>query len=229
MEDIIQNKDGVPQEEWRPIVEYEGLYEVSNLGHVRSYVPHTLRLKGAPIQLKPIIVAGYACVNLYKRVDGKRVQKMFKIHRLVAQAFIPNPDNKPCIDHINTDKLDNSVDNLKWCDHKENNNNPITVQRNREKTLRLWQDDGYRSHVIAGLHSDHAQALFRAQVPVNRRPVICVSDNNREFDSIKAAADFYHLAPGSVTYQCNRCGTSNKQDIMRGRPVLRFKWKQPGD
>lgn len=68
---------------------------------------------------------GYLRVRLYK---GKKTCKK-SIHRLVAEAFIPNPDNKPCVDHINGVRTDNRVENLRWCTHKENNNNPITRKR----------------------------------------------------------------------------------------------------
>lgn len=54
------------------------------------------------------------------------------LHRIVAKLFIPNPDNKPCVDHINTNKLDNRVSNLRWCTHKENNNNLLTIQHSRQ-------------------------------------------------------------------------------------------------
>ena len=50
----------------------------------------------------------------------------FDIHKAVAELFVPNPENKPCVDHINTDRLDNRVENLRWVTHKENNNNPLT-------------------------------------------------------------------------------------------------------
>ena len=63
---------------------------------------------------------------LYKNKKRNTV----KVHRLVANAFIPNPDNKPQIDHINTVKDDNRVCNLRWCTEKENSNNPITAKRN---------------------------------------------------------------------------------------------------
>ena len=77
---------------------------------------------------------GYYYVKLYS-IDG---HKWKKIHRIVAEAFIENPDNKPCVDHINTIRTDNRVFNLRWCTYKENANNSITLnkynKRKGEKT-----------------------------------------------------------------------------------------------
>lgn len=75
--------------------------------------------------LKPSINKGYWFVILRK--DGKSYSRL--IHRLIAEAFIPNPDNKPCIDHKNGKRQDNSLENLRWCTYDENNNNPITKRR----------------------------------------------------------------------------------------------------
>lgn len=112
-------------EEWRPVVGYEGLYKVSNLGNVRSLnYNHTGKeriLKAATNRY------GYLFVDLYK--DGKPKNK--SIQQLVATAFILNPEGKPCVDHINTDKSDNRVENLRWCTHKENMNNPISVKKKK--------------------------------------------------------------------------------------------------
>ena len=121
---------------WKPIMGYEGLYEVSSLGRVRSLDridSNNHPLKG--VILKPYISnSGYLLVGLYKQ--QKRNRKL--LHRLVAEAFIPNPDNKPEIDHINTIKIDNTVflnedgsinyekTNLRWTTRKENINNPLT-------------------------------------------------------------------------------------------------------
>ena len=117
-------------EEWRDIKGYEGIYQVSNEGRVKSKQRlarnnHTIKEK---IRKPKIDKDGYCCVKLW--IDG--ISKEYFIHRLVAQAFIPNPYNKPCIDHINTNKTDNRVENLRWCTHKENTNNPIS----REKYLK---------------------------------------------------------------------------------------------
>ena len=72
--------------------------------------------------------------NGYYQVGLCKDNKCFirKIHKLVAEHFIPNPDNKPFIDHINTIRTDNSKSNLRWCTQKENMNNPISLQNNSE-------------------------------------------------------------------------------------------------
>lgn len=104
------------KEYWRPVVGYDGLYMVSNLGRVKSlnYMhtgkEHLLRL------LKN--GGGYLQVDLWN--CGK--MKRYSVHRLVAMAFIPNPDNLPQVNHKDEDKLNNCVDNLEWCDGKYNSN-----------------------------------------------------------------------------------------------------------
>lgn len=115
-------------EVWKPVKGYEGLYEVSNLGNLRSvdrYVmhgDHYCFLKGKPRKTLPHS-KGYLSIQLSKNSEDKK----YLVHRLVAEAFIPNPSNLPCIDHINTVKDDNRVENLRWCTNKENMNNPLTI------------------------------------------------------------------------------------------------------
>lgn len=105
-------------EEWRDIEGYKGLYKISNLGNIISfYGKYKKQLK------KHYNKSGYQIAILIK--DGK--YKTHYVHRLVAQAFIPNTENKPCIDHINTDRTDNRVENLRWVTQKENCNNPKTI------------------------------------------------------------------------------------------------------
>ena len=108
------------QEIWKDIEEYEGLYQVSNLGRVKStygwnagskkYCNRELIMK-----LK-ISSVGYYVVTLHK--DKK--QKTHNVHRLVAEAFIPNPYNKETVNHKNGDKINNNIDNLEWCTARYN-------------------------------------------------------------------------------------------------------------
>ena len=109
---------------WRPIPNYKAEYEVSSMGRVRSLdraLPHprnkTMYLPKKGKILKPgLDKYGYPTVTLCK--EGKT--KTFKVHRLVALAFIPNPDNLPQIDHINAIKYDNRPENLRWCTTQQN-------------------------------------------------------------------------------------------------------------
>ena len=121
------------EEIWKPIKGYEGLYEVSNIGRVKSLPKTVEQYYGYKITNERILKQspdrkGYMMAWLYKNKKRNTV----KVHRLVANAFIPNPDNKPQIDHINTVKDDNRVCNLRWCTEKENSNNPISYKRNSE-------------------------------------------------------------------------------------------------
>lgn len=96
---------------------YEELYQVSNLGRVKS-LPKIVgrRLRGETVLAQQRSRHGYYMVDLC--TNGKRFNA--SVHRLVAEAFIPNPDNKPCVNHIDGDKANNCVDNLEWCTHSEN-------------------------------------------------------------------------------------------------------------
>lgn len=105
-------------EEWTDIKDYEGLYQVSNFGRVKSSYTNRI-LKGRKDK------GGYLLVNLYKN----KVSYTKAIHRLVAQAFIPNPDNKPQVNHIDENKTNNMVSNLEWMTAKENTNHGTRNER----------------------------------------------------------------------------------------------------
>lgn len=114
-------------EEWRPIEGYEGLYEVSDLGRIKSLGNDKTRKEKILRQVK--MKNGYLIVNLYK--NGKL--KTCKVHRLVANAFLENPNSYICVNHKDENKENNFVDNLEWCDHKYNINHGTCIQRRAEK------------------------------------------------------------------------------------------------
>jgi hypothetical protein len=122
-------------EQWKDIEGYEGLYQVSNEGRVKS-------LNYRQTKQEKILKAfknnnGYLLVGLCK--NGKPTHKL--VHRLVAEAFIPMVEGKQEIDHINSVRHDNRVENLRWCTSEENAKNPITLEKvkaaNRKKAEAL--------------------------------------------------------------------------------------------
>lgn len=113
------------EEIWKDVVGYEGLYEVSSHGRVRS-LPRVYQspedgfnwTKSVEFKEKALRVksSGYVDTSLHK--NGEALQK--SVHRLVAQAFIPNPENKRCVNHIDNNPTNNHVSNLEWVTYKEN-------------------------------------------------------------------------------------------------------------
>lgn len=100
------------EEIWRDAVGYEGLYRVSDQGRVMSM---SYRHTGKPRILKQILSRDY--LTIHRKNRGGRIS----VHIMVARAFIPNPGNLPCVNHINEIKTDNRACNLEWCDYKYNN------------------------------------------------------------------------------------------------------------
>ena len=106
-------------EVWREVKGWEGRYEVSNWGRVRSFFDTHGNRRAEPRILKPR-KNGDGYLRVILRKDGKGIYK--SVHRLVAEAFLPNPLNLPQINHRNEIKDDNRLENLEWCDAKYNNN-----------------------------------------------------------------------------------------------------------
>ena len=124
------------KEIWRDIKDYEGLYQVSNLGRIRSF-DRWVKSKNGSIRicrgriLKPYTNKdGYLCVVLSKN----NKQKTFRVNRLVAQAFLDNPNNLPQVNHKDENKQNNNVENLEFCDCKYNINFGTAIAR-RSKTI----------------------------------------------------------------------------------------------
>lgn len=138
------------KEVWKDIKDYEGLYQVSNLGRVRSldrYIETFIKNQIGRYKctkfykgyiLKQQTYQGYKCVQIH--TNGQ--YKWEKVHRLVAETFIPNSNNLPQVNHIDGNKENNKVDNLEWCTHSENikhayNNNLINHYKRKIKQYDL--------------------------------------------------------------------------------------------
>ena len=103
---------------WKDIQGYEGFYQISNFGRVKSLARLSIQNHLLPEKiLKQSELNGYYKVNL----QNKEGVKSHQVHRLVAIAFLANTDNKPCVNHIDGDKHNNNVNNLEWCTVSENN------------------------------------------------------------------------------------------------------------
>ena len=122
VDDIPSNNGEI----WKNVVGYEGKYMVSNQGRVYSLT--RIRSNGGRVY-KGRILKGEFCRNYYcvALLDGNGKSKLCKVHRLMALAFIPNPENKPQIDHIDGNPKNNNVCNLRWATAKENVRNPNTL------------------------------------------------------------------------------------------------------
>lgn len=153
-------------EEWRPVVGWEAHYEVSNFGNLRRLGRTRIR--------KLTVVNGYLTTGFYHPRKGARV------HRVVAKAFIPNPENLPVINHIDCNKKNNRVENLEWCTVAHNNAHAIA---NGRKPKRF----GFRAPT-AKLSDDEVREIRRLGSTKTRREL--GAQYGVSYSSIKAVLKF---------------------------------------
>ena len=159
-------------EEWREIEGYEGLYLVSNQGNVRSLnYRHTGKIRNLKPQKDK---KGYLAIGLCRNGG----LKWGKIHRLVASAFIPNPENKPQVNHINGNKADNRAENLEWATDSEN------IRHAYKTGLKHGDPEWGRK-----LGATHGQASRAMQAERCKRPVIATNIKTGEETPFESAAE----------------------------------------
>lgn len=137
------------EEDWKPVVGFEGLYEVSSLGRVRSldrrtggpHGPNSRVIPGRYLK-QPIDSVGYPHFGMTTRDGGHSI---FRVHNVVAKAFIPNPTGLPLVRHLDDDKTNNHVDNLAWGTPAQNMQDKIRNGYKRERPSHCK-----RGHEISG-------------------------------------------------------------------------------
>lgn len=161
------------KEVWKSVVGYEGLYEVSNIGNVRgldryettvklSALKNTVtqtNLRKGKTRTLSIDKIGYVSINISK--NGK--QSKGKVHRMVAMAFIDNPDNKPWVNHINGIKTDNRIENLEWCTPMENTHHAYATGLNAGLTGKANGQSQLVLDLQTGIFYDCVAEAFNAQ------------------------------------------------------------------
>lgn len=177
------------EEEWRDVVGYEGLYRVSNLGRVKSLnYNHTGEER--LLSLKPN-KGGYIVIKLYKKGE----KEYFLVHRLVAEAFIPNPDNLPEVNHIIDDfehRSDNRVENLEWCTKDYN----INYGTHNEKLSKAK-----KGKKISEEHKRKIGEANKGEKHPRAKKVRCVT-TGETFNYIKEASLKYGVCKSGISKCC---------------------------
>lgn len=186
-------------EEWRDVVGYEGLYQVSNAGAVKSLprVDYANRkLKGKVLKLRKD-KNGYIISTLYK--DG--IRKDHSVHRLVASAFIENPDNFPQVNHKDENPGNNNVTNLEWCTNKYNSNYGTRLQRisKAQKGIPKPSSQGERNFF-------YGKRFCRGNSPSAKKVYQFSLDMMllNEYDSVVSAAESVNVSPSAIGLCCRK-------------------------
>ena len=157
---MVKIKPNIP-ELWKDIKGYEGRYQVSDIGRVKSLERIVIRKNGSKQYRKERILKSLSKPNgyLYVNLCGSTGKKKFYVHRLVCEAFHENPENKPCVNHIDENKTNNIASNLEWCTVAENINHGTRTART-SKTVGQYTREGKLIKVWKSTHEVERQLGF---------------------------------------------------------------------
>lgn len=226
---MLENNQFQNEEIWKEIAGFEGLYAVSNKGKV-------MNLKSGKVLKNLVNTHGYARVGLCNGNGTKR--KMIRVHRLVAQAFIPNPNNLPYVNHIDECKTNNDVTNLEWCTASQNTRHSVYKKccRINQLTLdgefiRQWESSheierktGYNKSNIIQCCKNKCKTAYRykwqyadpSQQQNQNRPIAALTmdrDLICEYKNATEAARCFNICERSIRY-CLK-GTLNSTHGLR--------------
>lgn len=165
---------------WKPIEGHNGAYEVSNTGKVRSWKGHNQNCpkRKTPKLLNQFVNNGYYKISLHNKGNTKRG---IAIHRIVSEAFIPNTENKPFVNHKDGNKLNNHVSNLEWCTPQENHEHAAKtglMERGEDRHCsKLTKPDVIAIRKIYNSEKDVSQRVLARQYNVSQRLIWNIVNN----------------------------------------------------
>lgn len=144
---------------WKDIKGYEGLYQVSNEGRIKS-VDRTIETSNTTRHYKGKIIKQHLSTTKYWYVDlyNNGIRCRYKIHRLVATAFVENPNNYNVVDHINGNRNCNKAENLRWCSQQQNNSFKIYRERQLNNPLKSKQVYQYKNNKLIAIYPSTMEA-----------------------------------------------------------------------
>lgn len=203
------------QEIWKDIKGYEDKYQISNLGNIKTIKEwagnkYSSKYKKCNKLIKPIKDSGgYYCVFLWKNSKGKT----HRIHRLVAETFIPNPEKLPCINHKDGNKQNNCINNLEWCTYKYNSNEAIRLGLSNPiegKNLKRWNGKFGKEH-------NKSKKIRQINKETNKTIAI--------FDSINDAYRKTGISPSNISTCCRKQINFKNGKSWICRTAGGYKWE----
>ena len=147
------------KEIWKDVKGYEGFYQVSNLGRVKKLSYTIINSNGKCVHYKEhFVICNIAKMGYYMfdlRIYNKKRKRVY-LHRIIAEAFIHNPNNLPCINHKDENKLNNNIDNLEWCTYQYN----IIYGNSRKKSVETRHKNGTYENISKETRDNISKALL---------------------------------------------------------------------